>query len=309
MLRLAFVAVSAPLCLAQHLGGLDCAACLPQAVSCARDEKCRDAMGCIVGNCVPPCTTLPGRSACDTEQCMLNNGTCGPSPKCTLRCFDLHAQYDDKAFNDLLSCMFSHKCMAQMHGDWPSQEMCDEEKPKAAAVQNFNLSMLEGMWYITRGLSDEFDIYDCQVACSHRVDPHRVNFSIWYQIGLEDGKVLQQVSNQSFFNPEPALPAHLRQYAWMHGEDNWYVIAAKPDTYWFVKYCGKSDTWDGYGGGFLYTRTPTLDPSLIPELRAAAARAGFEFSDMKVTNNTNCGIEPTPRFGCPAEGSFEYLVV
>ena len=116
-----------------------------------------------------------------------------------------------------------------MHGDWPSKDICDEEKPSSATVLNFDLDMMDGMWYITRGLSDEFDIYDCQVACNHRVGPHRVNLSIWYQLSLDDGTKLQQVSNQTFFNPDPSLPAHLRQHAWMHGEDNWYVIAAKLD--------------------------------------------------------------------------------
>merc|ERR1712187_93028 len=205
-------------------------------------------------------------------------------------------------FNDLLACMFQNGCMSQMHGDWPDPENCDQSKPQAAAVPNFNLSIMEGRWYITRGLSDEFDTYPCQVACSRRVAADRVNFSIWYQIPLDNGSVLPQVSNQSFFNPDLSTPAHLRQHAWMNGQDDWYVIAAKPDTYWFVKYCGCSDSWCGYGGAFVYTRTPTLDPELIPELQAAAARAGFDFDDMKVTHNPSCGIEATPQYGCPALG-------
>jgi len=232
---------------------------------------------------------------------MLSEGTCGPSPKCTLHCFDEHVQYTNDAFNNLLACMFSNKCMAQMHGDWPSGKSCDQTQPQAAAVPNFNLSMMEGRWYITRGLSDEFDVYPCQVACNRRVASDRVNLTIWYQIPLDNGTNLPQVSNQSFFNPDPSTPAHLRQHAWMNGQDDWYVIAAKPDVYWLVKYCGTSDTWTGYGGAFLYTRTPTMDPALEPELREAAARAGFDWDAMKVTQNQNCGIEPTPHFGCPAD--------
>jgi violaxanthin de-epoxidase len=225
-----------------------------------------------------------------------------------LQCFDQHVQYNNAAFNNLLACMFKNGCMSQMHGDWPSPDNCDQTKPQAAAVPNFNLSILEGRWYITRGLSDEFDTYPCQVACGRRVAADRVNFSIWYQIPLDDGTMLPQVSNQSFSNPDHSTPAHLRQDAWMDGQDNWYVIAAKPDTYWLVKYCGTSATWDGYGGAFLYTRTPTMDEALEPELRAAATKAGFDWDRMKVTSNVNCGIEPTPQYGCPVPRE-DYLVV
>lgn len=296
----------AVLALSSGVAALDlgCARCLADAPRCALDAGCRGAFECIVGKCVPPCAKVPLlRPGCDETRCAVSNGTCGPSPKCTLRCFDVHAQYNNKAFNDVLSCMFANKCMQPMDGDWPRTERCDEAPPQAAALPSFNLSMLEGRWYITAGLSDEFDTYDCQVACSRRVAHDRVNFSIWYDITLDDGSKLQQISNQSFFNPDPSTPAHLRQHAWMNGVDNWYVIAAKPDTYWFVKYCGDSDSWHGYGGGFLYTRTPTLDPKLIPELRVAAKKAGFDWDDMKLTKNHYCGIEPTPAYGCPAVGN------
>ena len=87
----------------------------------------------------------------------------------------------------------------------------------------------------------------------------------------------------------------------MHGQDDWYVIASSPGKYWFIRYCGCNDTWCGYGGAFVYTRTPILDdPALEAELRAAAQRAGFDYDAMKTTNNSNCGIDPTPAFGCPA---------
>ena len=54
----------------------------------------------------------------------------------------------------------------------------------------------------------------------------------------------------------------------------------------------------GYGGGFVYTKTATLDEELIPELTEAARRAGFNFTDMKTTKNQNCGIKPTHEYGC-----------
>merc|ERR1740117_1642481 len=283
-----------PLCIASH--------CPKQLARCAIDGPCRSGMACLAEKCAPQCT-VSNITSCDPDQCMLlSNGTaCGPSPKCTLRCFDLNTQYGDIAFNDLTECMFSHGCAPQMHGDWPAQSDC--VPPPAASVDNsFDLSMLEGRWYITRGLSQEFDTYDCQVACNRVGGPHRLNLTIWYDITREDGSKIRQVSNQSFFAPDHAIPGHLRQYAWMHGQDDWYVIAATA-KYWFVKYCGCNDTWCGYGGGFVYTRTPTLDPALEDELRAAATRAGFDYDQMVVTNNHACGVQPTPEFGRPAPQS------
>lgn len=237
-------------------------------------------------------------STCDLTECTVSGGVCGPSPLCTLRCFDTHTQYDNKAFNNVLQCMLEHNCSAQMHGNWPDPQSCTPPPPDSL-VKDFNLSLMEGRWYITRGLSAEFDVYNCQVACNRRVGPNRVNLTIWYDITFDDGSVLPQVSNQSFYNPDAAVPAHLQQHAWMNGVDDWYVIAAKEDSYWFVKYCGCSDTWCGYGGGFVYTRTPTLDPAIADELRVAAKEACFDFDKMTVTKNPNCGIEPTPVYGCP----------
>ena len=37
----------------------------------------------------------------------------------------------------------------------------------ASVVPKFNISDMEGMWYITRGLSEEFDTYNCQVCSVH----------------------------------------------------------------------------------------------------------------------------------------------
>jgi len=275
--------------------------CTGQSFRCALDSKCRSALGCLATTCAPPCSTK-NVTQCNLSECMVVDGKCAPSPKCTLRCFDEHTQYGNKPFNNLIECMFGKNCSAQMIGDWPKTAQC-VPPPAASVVPKFNISDMEGMWYITRGLSEEFDTYNCQVACNRRVASDRVNLSIWYRISMDDGTELQQNSNQSFFNPDASMPAHLRQNAWMDGQDNWYVIGSRSTgpiskQYWFVKYCGCNDTWCGYGGGFVYTKTATLDEELIPELTEAARRAGFNFTDMKTTKNQNCGIKPTHEYGC-----------
>ena len=41
-------------------------------------------------------------------------------------------------------------------------------------------------------------------------------------------------------------------------EDDWYIIASKPDEYIFIYYRGNNDAWKGYGGATVYTRASAL---------------------------------------------------
>jgi len=74
-------------------------------------------------------------------------------------------------------------------------------------------------------------------------------------------------------------------------EDDWYILASKPDDYVFIYYKGNNDAWKGYGGATVYTRTRALDPGLIPELQAAAERAGLDWSKFTLTDNS-CPAKP-----------------
>jgi violaxanthin de-epoxidase len=51
---------------------------------------------------------------------------------------------------------------------------------------------------------------------------------------------------------------------------------------------GSNDAWDGYGGAFLYTRQPTVDPKLVPRLEKAVERMRLKYrwSDFVLTDNS-----------------------
>lgn len=68
-------------------------------------------------------------------------------------------------------------------------------------------------------------------------------------------------------------------------------IENKPDDYVFVYYRGSNDAWDGYGGAVVYTRSPVLPETMVPELERAAKSVGRDFNKFIRTNNT-CGPEP-----------------
>jgi violaxanthin de-epoxidase len=77
-------------------------------------------------------------------------------------------------------------------------------------------------------------------------------------------------------------------------EDDWYILASKPDEYVLVYYRGQNDAWKGYGGATVYTRSRALDPALVPELTKAAEAAGLDFSKFQLTDNS-CPAKPPPR--------------
>ena len=100
----------------------------------------------------------------------------------------------------------------------------------------------------------------------------------------------------------PGNPAILQNHdnVTLHYEDDWYIAAFKPEAYALVYYRGRNDAWDGYGGAVLYTRAPTVDPSFVPELSAAAERVGLRWSDFVETDNT-CGPAPPLQLTRPAD--------
>jgi violaxanthin de-epoxidase len=64
-----------------------------------------------------------------------------------------------------------------------------------------------------------------------------------------------------------------------------YVLDYEPDNFVLVYYMGSNDAWDGYGGAFLYTRSPTVNPQLVPRLEAAVQKMGLKYrwSDFTIT--------------------------
>lgn len=92
-----------------------------------------------------------------------------------------------------------------------------------------------------------------------------------------------QTFNQDASNPG-ILYNHGNEY--LHYQDDWYILASKPNDYVFVYYKGTNDAWSGYGGATVYTKTRELDPALIPELSKAAESAGLKWADFKLTDNS-----------------------
>ena len=41
---------------------------------------------------------------------------------------------------------------------------------------------------------------------------------------------------------------------YLNYQDDWYILASKPNEYVLIYYKGNNDAWQGYGGATVYTR-------------------------------------------------------
>eukprot|EP00252_Welwitschia_mirabilis_P023197 TRINITY_DN650_c0_g1_i3.p1 TRINITY_DN650_c0_g1~~TRINITY_DN650_c0_g1_i3.p1 ORF type:complete len:491 (-),score=115.71 TRINITY_DN650_c0_g1_i3:538-2010(-) len=208
--------------------------------------------------------------------------------ECQIKCGDLFENNVVDKFNE---CAVSRKnCVPRKldEGKYPIPE-------PSVLVKSFNIADFSGKWYISSGLNPSFDTFDCQV---HEFYPSesRLTGNLTWRISTPDGGFLTRSTVQRFVQ-DTSHPGILYNHdnEYLHYQDDWYILSSKienkPDDYIFVYYRGKNDAWDGYGGSVVYTRSPTLPSSIVPELEKAARKVGLDFQKFRKTDNT-CGPEP-----------------
>ncbi|WPT17766.1 Violaxanthin de-epoxidase [Picochlorum sp. SENEW3] len=250
-------------------------------------KKCQKALaGCLAD---PQCL----ENLVCLQQC---NGKDDETP-CQIKCGD---KYQDAAIDTFNKCAVSEKkCVPQRvdEGVYPIP-------PDCALDSAFDLSMFQGRWYITAGLNPLFDTFPCQehYFASPKDSSDVVFAEINWRIPASDGKDFIQRSTMQRFVQTPDNPAILLNHdnEFLHYEDDWYIVASKPDAYVFIYYRGQNDAWKGYGGATVYTRDAHLPEEYIPELRQAAENAGLSWDDFTITDNA-CPPKPV------SKGPFEEL--
>ncbi|KAL4587340.1 hypothetical protein LXL04_000209 [Taraxacum kok-saghyz] len=238
------------------------------------------------------CTCLLKECRIELAKCIANPScaanvaclqTCNNRPdetECQIKCGDL---FENSVVDQFNECAVSrNKCVPRKSdvGEFPVPDT-------NAVVQNFNIKDFSGKWYITSGLNPTFDTFDCQLHEFHMENEKLVGNLTW-RIKTPDGGFFTRSAVQTFVQ-DPNLPGAL------YNHDNEYILSSqienKPDDYIFVYYRGRNDAWDGYGGSVIYTRSPTLPKSIIPNLQKAAQSVGRNFETFIRTDNT-CGPEP-----------------
>lgn len=244
---------------------------------------------CLLKECRVEFVQCIGNPACAANIACLQS--CNDRPdetECQIKCGDLFENSVVDRFND---CAVSQKkCVPTKNdeGTFPVPE-------PSALVKSFNIADFSGKWYISSGLNPSFDTFDCQVHEFYPTSKTLMGKLSW-RISTPDGGFFTRSAVQRFVqdSSQPgALYNHDNEY--LHYQDDWYILSSKienkPDDYIFVYYRGKNDAWDGYGGSVVYTRSPVLPSSIVPELEKAARKVGLDFQNFKRTDNT-CGPEP-----------------
>ncbi|KAK9827472.1 hypothetical protein WJX74_004500 [Apatococcus lobatus] len=241
---------------------------------------------CLFGNCQRQLASCLTDGECLEDLVCLN--LCNnkkDETACQIRCGDL---YSDKAVATFNSCAVSDKKCVPQRVDESLYPVPKDE----VLVKSFPLNEFEGRWYITAGQNPLFDTFPCQVHYFGNPEPGKLVAKLNWRIPKSDNDFIQRDAVQYF--KQQAQPGLLLNHDndFLHYQDDWYIVAYKPNEYAFVYYKGNNDAWKGYGGAVVYTREAALPEKYVPVLREAAAKVGMDWDkDITVTDNT-CGPHP-----------------
>lgn len=266
--------------------GLSALTQLP-AVSTATDST--SIVSCLFQKCPVPlgkCILNP--------KCLLNVAcinTCNGRPdeiECQIQCGNL---FENDVVGEFNKCAVSDMaCVPRKEDDGRYPVPTSDQ-----VVKSFSTSLFNGRWYISAGQNPLFDTFPCQVHFFTETGPNSFVGKLNWRIEEPDGEFFTRDALQAFVQ-DPNMPGHLLNHdnEYLHYQDDWWIIDYEPDgnsqntpPFAFVYYRGSNDAWDGYGGAVVYTRDAKLPTSLVPRLRAAAQKVGFDFDkDFTVTDNT-----------------------
>ena len=252
-------------------------------------------VGCLLKKCPLPLAECIANPKCLANVICIN--TCNGRPDeidCQIECGNLWENEVVGVFN---KCAVSDmSCVPQQQDDGSYPVPRDDQ-----VVSQFSTKMWNGRWYITAGQNKLFDIFPCQVHFFEETRDGEFFGKLNWRIEEPDGEFFTRDALQSFVQ-DPKQPSHLVNHdnEYLHYKDDWWIIDYEYDDnkdgvppFAFVYYRGSNDAWDGYGGVVVYTRAASLPEELIPRLRVAAKKVGFDFDrDFTVTDNT-CPSEPS----------------
>jgi len=281
------------------------------------------ALGISMATLSSPVPALASDSAsivsCLFSKCQLPLAKCIANPKCLANvvCINTCNGRDDE-IECQIKCgdLFENEVVGEFNKCVVSDMGCVPQKPdeglypipdRANVVEKFDTKLWNGRWYISAGQNKLFDIFPCQVHFFTETSPGTFYGKLNWRVEEPDGEFFTRDAIQQFVQ-DKENPAHLINHdnEYLHYKDDWYIVDYEYDDnkdgvppFAFVYYRGSNDAWDGYGGVFVYTRDAQLPESLIPRLRTAASKVGFDFDkDFTVTDNT-----------CPAIAGGDALVL
>lgn len=246
-------------------------------------------VSCLFSKCQLPLLKCIANPKCLANVVCIN--TCNGKADeigCQIECGNL---FENSVVGEFNKCVVSDMGCVPRKEDDGSYPVPDP----SLLVQKFDTKLWNGKWYITAGQNKLFDIFPCQVHFFTETTPGTFYGKLNWRIEEPDGEFFTRDAVQQFVQ-DPKEPAHLINHdnEYLHYKDDWYIVDFEYDNnkngvppFAFVYYRGSNDAWDGYGGVVIYTRDSKLPESLIPRLRVAAKKVGFDFDkDFELTDNT-----------------------
>jgi violaxanthin de-epoxidase len=243
---------------------------------------------CLIKNCPTQLARCVSDPVCAAN--LLCIQTCTDrkdESECQIKCGD---EFANKVVDKFTSCAVSSKnCVPQRQddGSWPV--------PTEAALVPFSPGMFTGDWYISAGLNKAFDTFDCQFHKFTSPAPNKFVGDLQWRIKnpLLENDFSTKTTIQEFIQ-DPKVPGILYNHdnEFLHYQDDWYVLAAKEDAYFVVYYRGSNDAWDGYGGAFVYSRSPKFPKQYSKEIDESLQKIGRSLKEFTFTDNT-CKGKPT----------------
>lgn len=241
----------------------------------------------------------PGYLAkCITNPKCLGNvlciNTCNGKPDeigCQIKCGDT---FENDVVGEFNKCAVSDMtCVPQKKDDGSYRAI-----PKDVTVPKFDTKFFSGRWYITSGQNALFDIFPCQVHFFEPT-PQGNGFvgKLNWKIVEPDGEQFSREAVQTFIQDKDQ-PGLLKNHdnEFLHYQDDWYVIDYEPEgtktsPFAFIYYRGSNDAWDGYGGVVVYTRSASLPADIIPRLKLAAEKVGFDYDKDFTKTDNSCKVQ------------------
>lgn len=268
----------------------------------------------------PVCVTT--KCALDIAKC-LADGMCRSALVCLAKCgdptknaacaFQCSSDYENDVYDGLTFCMFNkNDCMGSKDG-FPTWEKCRSTvKPLtkyrgAPVTTDVMRKLLErgkdrGDWIVTRGLSDAFDCFECQMNYWLKNSKNNgLQYLADFKVHKSNGKTRYNQGNYQALE----FPGEVARYSLnasndggLRHEESWTLIGAdeSPDPKWaMMYYCGgAAGVNTTYEGAMLMT-----PDGMMPEDSAVVAKIESIFQanglDLKCyPNNKNCGDHPPP---------------
>jgi len=249
-------------------------------------------VSCLFSKCQLPLAKCITNPKCLANVVCIN--TCNGRDdeiECQIKCGDL---FENEVVGEFNKCVVSDMgCVPQK----PDEGLYPVPAPEVLA-QKFDTKLWNGKWYITSGQNELFDIFPCQVHFFTETEPGKFYGKLNWRIEEPDGEFFTRDALQEFVQ-DPKQPGHLINHdnEYLHYKDDWYIIDYEYDDnesgtppFAFVYYRGSNDAWDGYGGVVVYTREAKLPESLIPRLRVAAQKIGYDFDKDFTTTDNSCKV-------------------